>query len=150
MMCLNKDEFCNKLIETLKSKTMNNKLKWSYFGEETNTIIDYKNNIFEYDKKDIIEKYENYQINIENSVFCKIKYGEKLDKIIRVAIVVVEKDLNNKVEILICDREKKDNYIEICNSIHYPEICKLYEIVEFKHIKEFNILEKWLFDDSIE
>lgn len=146
MACLNKNEFCNKLIETLKKKTVSNELKWSYFDKETNTMLDLKSNIFRYNKESIVEEYKDYQVNMEESVFCDIDYGKDLDKIMTISIVSIEKNLNNKVKILICDRENRDSYEEICNSNQYSEVCKLYETVEFKMVKEFKILEKWLLE----
>lgn len=136
MSILNKDEFCKSLIDTIESKTANNEVKWNYFTEED----------FEYNEGVLLENYINYEVDIESSVFCEINYGKNSDKIIRVAIVLLKNkfdNLNKNVKILICDRINKENFVEVCNDIKYEKLNNLYELIEFKSVKEFNILEKW-------
>ncbi|CUU46941.1 hypothetical protein CLBEIC_32620 [Clostridium beijerinckii] len=147
-MCLDKDEFCKKLIEILKKRTASNEIEWLAFADESNKNYHLENNIFSYNERDILEEYKDYKLKIDESLYCDIQYGKNLNKIIRVSIISIEKDQDNRVKILLCDREHKKSYQKICNSDLYPEIERLYKIIEFKNVKEFEILEKWMMIDT--
>ncbi|MDY5911603.1 MAG: hypothetical protein SPJ62_06265 [Inconstantimicrobium porci] len=147
-MCPEQNEFCIKLIESLKARTKNGEVEWCNFTEKDYGLFSFLENIIRYSEKCSMNEYPEYAIKLDKSTYCRINYGKNYNKSMIIGLIFAERSRDrDKIIILICSKEDTKEYKVVGDSKKYSELSKLQEIIEFKNVEEFRILDQWMMDE---
>ena len=147
-MCPEQNEFCIKLVESLKTRTTKEEIEWSKFTEKDYGLFSFLENIIKYSEKCSMAEYPEYVVKLDKSTYCRINYGKNYNKSMVIGLVCAQKTRDKeKIIILICSKDDTKEYRVIGDSRSYPELDKLEEIIEFKNVEEFRILDQWMQDE---
>ncbi|NOU83895.1 hypothetical protein GC101_34130 [Paenibacillus sp. LMG 31459] len=148
----NISESVNAILAELFTKTSENHIEWTSYQEKKMAMLggslerEFKISE-ELEEKGLVEYHH---VSVNNSFYCRFNYSKNSEneKYIRLSVIYLVSNVEGKEKeiYLIVHRENKDVIQILTDSTKNKELEILYELILWKSIKEFKIIERLLFE----